>query len=231
MRTRFYVPAIWRSEGLDYPSNLYDSVVEGNSNPKPSTSLCWPPSPLATLPSRHPPPPPRKSPRPRQCWPLIGQRSVYKPCPGIAKALGDHLRDSSHHEEQNESSSTRTGRSQQLEIPPSLNSKQAACFSSYASFSTNAGFSPGAGISTPARILLSAWFSKSTWFSLAARISQSAWFSLATRISQYAWFSLAARIFQSAWFSLAARIFTYFQYFIFCILYWVCANIWLARLF
>jgi hypothetical protein len=63
-----------------------------------------------------------------------------------------------HHiyEDLNESSSARPGRSQQLEIPPSLNSKQAACFSSPAAagFSSDAGFLPGAGISTPARILL-----------------------------------------------------------------------------
>jgi hypothetical protein len=53
-------------------------------------------------------------------------------------------------------SSVGPGRSQQLEIPPSLNSKQAACFSSSASFSVNAGISPCAEISTPARILPSA---------------------------------------------------------------------------
>ncbi len=110
-------------------------------------------------------------------------------------------------------------------------------FSSSASFSTNAGFSPGAGISTSARILSSAWFSlaarisQSAWFSLAARISQSAWFSVNAGISQSAWisvnagisqsacFSLTARILPSAWFLLTASICTYFQYFIFCILY------------
>ncbi len=130
-------------------------------------------------------------------------------------------------------SSVRPGRSQQLEIPPSLNSKQAACFSSSADFSTNAGFSPGAGISTPARILSSAWFSanarmsqsawflakarisQSAWFSAKARISQSAWFLAKARISQAAWFSAKAGISQSAWFFLAASICTYFQYFIF----------------
>ncbi len=60
-----------------------------------------------------------------------------------------------HHiyEDLNESSSARPGGSQQLEIPPSLNSKRAACFSS------PTGFLPGAGISTPARILSPAWFS------------------------------------------------------------------------
>jgi hypothetical protein len=66
-----------------------------------------------------------------------------------------------HHiyEDLNESSSARPGRSQQLGIPQSLNSKQTACFSSPAGFSldtgfsSNAGFLPGAGISTPARIL------------------------------------------------------------------------------
>ncbi len=46
------------------------------------------------------------------------------------------MRDSSH---------LRGSASQQLEIPPSLNSKQAACFSSFASFSTNAGFLPRRG--------------------------------------------------------------------------------------
>ncbi len=45
---------------------------------------------------------------------------------------------------------SQTGRSQQLEIPPSLNSKQAACFSSSASFPTNEGFSPDARISQSA---------------------------------------------------------------------------------
>jgi len=73
-----------------------------------------------------------------------------------------------HHiyEDLNESSSARPGRSQQLEIQPSLNSKRAACFSSPAGFSSNAGFLPGAGISRPARILSSACFS------VDARISQ-----------------------------------------------------------
>ncbi len=122
-------------------------------------------------------------------------------------------------------SSARPGRSQQLEIPPSLNSKQAACFSSSTGFSTNTGFLPGAGISTPARILLSAWFSAS------ARISQSAGFSLVARISQSAWFSLAASVFNSAWFSLAARICTYFQYFIFLHSLWSMRQYWLAQLF
>jgi len=52
-----------------------------------------------------------------------------------------------HHiyEDLNESSSARPGRSQQLEIQPSLNSKRAACFSSPAGFSSNTGFLPGAG--------------------------------------------------------------------------------------
>jgi hypothetical protein len=52
-----------------------------------------------------------------------------------------------HHiyEDLNESSSVRPGRSQKLEIPPSLNSKQAACFSSPAGFSSDAGFSSKRG--------------------------------------------------------------------------------------
>jgi hypothetical protein len=41
----------------------------------------------------------------------------------------------------NESSSARPGRSQQLEIPASLNSKQVTCFSSPTGFSSDAGFS------------------------------------------------------------------------------------------
>ncbi len=121
-------------------------------------------------------------------------------------------------------SSARPGRSQQLEIPPSLNSKQAACFSSSASFSTNVGFSPGAGISTPVRILSSAWFSanarisQSAWFLAKARISQFAWFSAKGRISQSALFLVKAGISQSAWFLLAASICTYFSILFFCIL-------------
>ncbi len=57
------------------------------------------------------------------------------------------------YEDLNEISSAILGGCEQLEIPPSINSKQAA------SFSSPAGFSPGTGILTPARILLSACFS------------------------------------------------------------------------
>ncbi len=102
-------------------------------------------------------------------------------------------------------SSAGTGRSQQLEIPPSLNSKQAACFSSSASFSIDTGISSGAEISTPARILLSAWFS------LVARILPSACFSSVARILPFASFLPAARILSSACFSLAASVCTYFS--------------------
>ncbi len=73
-------------------------------------------------------------------------------------------------------SSAGPGRSQQLEIPPNLNNKRAACFSSSASFSMIAGISLGAEISMPARILLS------VWFSLAAGILPSVCFSFAARI-------------------------------------------------
>jgi hypothetical protein len=100
----------------------------------------------------------------------------------------------------NGSSSARPGGSQQLEIPLSLNSKQAACFSIPAGFSSNAGFSPGTWISTPAKILLSACFSA------IARISQSACFSANASISQSACFSANARISQSACFPANARI-------------------------
>jgi hypothetical protein len=48
----------------------------------------------------------------------------------------------------NESSSARQGGSQQLEIPPSLNSKQASCFSSPTGFSSDAGFSSKRGFFT-----------------------------------------------------------------------------------
>jgi hypothetical protein len=71
-------------------------------------------------------------------------------------SLGDSCEIHHIYEDLNESSSARPGRSQQLEIPPSLNSKQAACFSSPAGFSSDVGFLLGAGISTPARILSSA---------------------------------------------------------------------------
>jgi hypothetical protein len=71
-----------------------------------------------------------------------------------------------HHiyEDLNESSSARPGRSQQLEILPSLNSKQADCFSSPAGISSDAGFSPGTGISTPAKILSSPDFQQTQGF-------------------------------------------------------------------
>ncbi len=71
-----------------------------------------------------------------------------------------------HHiyEDLNESSSARPERSQQLEIPPSLNSKQAACFSGSAGFSMAAGISSDAEISTAAKILLSACFSLAAGF-------------------------------------------------------------------
>ncbi len=77
-----------------------------------------------------------------------------------------------HHiyEDLNESSSARPGRSQQLEIPPSLNSKQAAYFSGSAGFSMAAGISSDAEISTPARILPSACFSLAAGISPSARI-------------------------------------------------------------
>ncbi len=127
-----------------------------------------------------------------------GRESAYK-----SWAPGDHSSICEIHqiyEEQNELSA-RPERSQQLEIPPSLNSKQAA------SISCSASILLGAKISTPARI------SQSAWFSISARISQSAWFSLSTRISQSAWFPLSARISQSPWFT--GRKYLYiFQHFI-----------------
>jgi hypothetical protein len=64
------------------------------------------------------------------------------------------MRERQHiYEDLNESSLASPGGSQQLEIPPSLNSKQAACFFQFR------WFSPGAGISTPTKILSSAYFS------------------------------------------------------------------------
>jgi hypothetical protein len=86
-----------------------------------------------------------------------------------------------HHiyEDLNESSSARPGRSQQLKIPPGLNSKQAPCFSSPAGFSSNEGFYQArTRFQRPARILLSACFS------VDARILKSACFSVDARISQ-----------------------------------------------
>ncbi len=71
-----------------------------------------------------------------------------------------------HHiyEDLNESSSARPGRSQQLEIPPSLNSKQAACFFSPAGFPSNVGFLPG--FQRPQG------FYRPSFFSVDTRISQ-----------------------------------------------------------
>jgi hypothetical protein len=122
---------------------------------------------------------------PREFEPLLGMAGRYKqpvqygkgpPIKAGQPEPSPHLETACeiHHiyEDLNESSSARPGRSQQLEIPPSLNSKRAACFSSPAGFSSdtgfssNAGFLPGAGISTPARILSSARFS------VDAKISQ-----------------------------------------------------------
>jgi hypothetical protein len=58
---------------------------------------------------------------------------------GIIPHLGTACEIHHIYEELNESSSARPGRSQQLEIPPSLDSKQAA-FSNSAGLSSNAGF-------------------------------------------------------------------------------------------
>jgi hypothetical protein len=59
------------------------------------------------------------------------------------------------YEDLNESSSVSPGGSQQLEIPPSPNSKRAP------TFSRSADISPGAESSTPAKILSSAYISAS----------------------------------------------------------------------
>ncbi len=68
-----------------------------------------------------------------------------------------------HHiyEDLTESSSARPGGSQQLEIPPHLNSKRAACFFQF--------FSPGTGILTPARIYrppVFLWSARILWIRL-----------------------------------------------------------------
>ncbi len=141
-----------------------------------------------------------------------------------------------HHiyEDLNESSSARPGRSQQLEIPPSLNSKQAACFSSPVGFSLDTDFLPGAGISTPARILSPAWFS------VDARISQirlifckSKDFSIRLIFCRCKDFSICLIFGKSRDFSIrlifSSCMYLYiFQYFIFCIEY---APYYLAQLF
>ncbi len=125
-------------------------------------------------------------------------------------------------------SSAGLGRSQQVEIPPSLNSKQAACFSSFTSFSMNTGISPGAEISTPARILPSACFS------LAARILPSACFSLAERILSSAWLLLAARILSSArlyWLQAFVHIFQCLHFWLFFHIFIKCAPIfWIGAI-
>jgi hypothetical protein len=146
------------------------------------------------------------------------------------KKQGTHLETTCeiHHiyEDLNKSSSARPGRSQQLEIPPSLNSKQAACFSSSAGFSSNtgfssnAGFSPGAGISTPARILSSAWLLAN------ARISQSAcFFSKSKDFSIRLIFSKSRDFSIRLIFSSCKYLYIFSVFYFFCILCKACANI------
>ncbi len=107
--------------------------MEGKPSFKPPAPLLWPLSPS-------PPPPqsdkmtdvtwPPEIPWPRQCRPLIGQRSVYKPWPGMGMALRVYMSERQHiYEDLNESSSARPGGSQQLGIPPSPNSKRTPNFS------------------------------------------------------------------------------------------------------
>ncbi len=93
---------------------------------------------------------------------------------GIIPHLGTACEIHHIYEDLNESSSARPERSQQLEIPPSLHSKQAACFSGSAGFSMAAGISPGAEISTSARILPSVCFSLAAGIYSSARILGSA---------------------------------------------------------
>jgi hypothetical protein len=153
--------------GCHYPSYLYDSVVEGSSNPKASAPLWWSPSPPSP-----PPPPPRETRGRGHTGPWLVRGLYISHDQETIPHLGTTCEIHHIYEDLNESSSARPGRSQQLEIPPSLNSKQATCFSCPAGFSSDAGsssdagFLPGAGISRPARILSSAWFS------VDARISQ-----------------------------------------------------------
>jgi hypothetical protein len=98
---------------------------------------------------------------PRGFWPFLGTAGRYKQPVQYVKGpaikagqpepslhLGTACENHHIYEDLNESSSPRPGVSQLLEIPPSLNSKRAACFSSPAGFSSDADFLPGAGIST-----------------------------------------------------------------------------------
>jgi hypothetical protein len=126
-----------------------------------------------------------------------GRESAHKSwAPGDHSSLGDYMRDSSH---QRGTERAGPGRSRQLEIPLSLNSKQAACFSSSTGFSVvTAGISPGAEILTPARILSSACFSLVAGTSSSARILGSA------MIFTYAMILPSTMIFGSAMYSMAA---------------------------
>ncbi len=132
------------------------------------------------------------------------------------------------YEDLNESSSARLGGSQQLEIPPSLNSKRAASFFQFRWFFTRRGdFNAPQGFYRPPDFCKSAKISQIRLiFVKAPRFLKSAWFSekrqdfvnppnfcKSTKISQICLIFVKAQEFRkSAWFFLTANICMYFQY-------------------
>jgi hypothetical protein len=129
-----------------------------------------------------------------------GRESAHKSRAARAVfSLGVCMRERQHiYEDLNESSSASPGGSQQLEIPPSPNSKRPLTFSS------SADFSPGAGISTPAKILSSAYISARRQHFVNLPI-----FLRGTNIFQIRLFFCEAPIFfKSAYFSVRCQYFS-----------------------
>jgi hypothetical protein len=109
----------------------------------------------------------------------VGTNSRYSPLikaehQGIIPHLGTACEIHHIYEDLNKSSSARPGRSQQLEIPLSLNSKQAACFFQFRRSFLKRGFFYGREYFTWRRDFNARMDLTICRFSLAARISPSA---------------------------------------------------------
>ncbi len=125
-------------------------------SPSPSnliTGVSWSLATLSSPSSLLPPSSRLTFPFPSGFWLFLGMAGQYKQPvqygkgtpikagqPEPAPHLGTTCEIHHIYEDLNESSSARPGGSQQLEIPPSLNSKRAACFSSPAGFSSKRWF-------------------------------------------------------------------------------------------
>jgi hypothetical protein len=145
-------------------------------------------------------------------------------------SLGVCMRERQHiYKDLNESSSARPGGSQQLEIPPSLNSKRTASFFQTCWFFTRCGdFNARQDSIVRLFFCQAPIFCKSAWFSEKRQyFSNPPDFLKSANISQIrlifwkapiflksAWFSEKSKEFcKFAWFFLAANICLYFQYF------------------